>query len=222
MVEPNFTKATDGNCGIYAIYMALNSYGFNIDAEKISSIAIENKLSINGELYRTDNFVKLIQLLNDDYNIGVKVDVIEFSTVQELKDIITEETKNNYVMLPYYAFQGLPITSVLPNMKRGHWSIIYDIKEDFIFGKQSNSKADSINVLKEIDITKIFNSNTMLDNIKVNMGKYNKCEINTPKKQLVNKARCGLEICEFNKDDTSNCIFKSDIAYKAFVLRKIN
>lgn len=222
MREPSFTKATDGNCGMYAIYMALNAYGFDINAEKISEVAIENKLSINGELYRTGHFIKLIQILKDNYNIECCLEVIEFRTIQELKNIITEKTKHSYVLLPYYAFQGLPITSVKPNMKRGHWCIIYDINGDSVFGKQSNSKADSLNVLKDVSITKMFNSNKMLDNIKVNMGKYNKCAINIPKKQLAYTARCGLDKCKFNKDDTSNCIFNSDIAYKAFVLRKTN
>lgn len=222
MKEPTFTKATDGNCGMYAVYMALSSYGYDINADDILRIAMENGLSISGELYRTTNIIKLIDILKDIYNININLDIIEFDTAEELENIIAGETVNNYILLPYYAFQGVPITSLMPNMKRGHWAVIYDIKGSNIFGKQSNSKADALNVLKDVDVKKIFKSNTMLDNIKVNMGKYNKCNINIPKKKLVDSPRCGLDVCEYNQGNSSNCIFFSDIAYKAFVIRRIN
>lgn len=218
MEKPKFIKATDGNCGMYAINMALNGLKKDINADEIIEIALENGLSISGELYTTEAVKRLVEILNEKHNVNLNLNIVEFSNEHELKGIIEENIENAYILLPYYAFQGAPVTSKKPDMKRGHWGIIYDIQGDKVYGKQSNSKADILGALDGVSVNKLFKSNSMLYNIKVNMGRYNKCTIKISKKQLEEHPRCGENICELSKGRNNVCIFNSDLSGKAFIL----
>lgn len=223
MVEPKFIKATDGNCGMYCLAMAINSYdtyGVSIQAEDIVDIAISNGLSISGEIYNTSSLKSIVELIEDRYNINLSLEVKTFNSEEDLREILIEKTKDSYVLFPYYAFQGMPIVSSSPKMDRGHWAVIYDICGDLLLAKQSNSKAEKLRVLRGISLTKMFNSNDQLNYVKVNMGKYNKCKIQVNNKELAYKVRCNAELCEINSNvNSKGCMYKTDLANKAFILK---
>lgn len=220
MRKPEYIRATGANCGIYCLGMVLKAYGYSVELGKLSKLLIESGITISGELYTEKSIVDTLDIINKEYGYKIEIEIEEFNSSRELTNIAHKYKDVHYIVIPYYAFQGMPITSKKPNMNRGHWAIIYEADQDKLFGAQTNSKAEVFELLRYISSKTIYDSNICLRDIKVDMGKYNKCDIKVCKSDLGVVPRCGEDKCSLNGNPSKICIYKSDIANKAFIIKK--
>lgn len=211
--KPNFIKSTGGNCGIYSVLMVLSALNIDINNIELENAAYEQGISYFGELYTRNQICRLLDIVKEKCP-EVRYVLVEYTTDKELGEALKENISlEKYILIPYYAKQGWVAESNSPNMNHGHWGIIYDIdSSNNIYGIQSNSKANFFGALNRVSMEKIFNSNGTLKNIKVNWGKYHKCNIEVCKKILNDTPRCCSELCKLNnKMQSRECIYYTDL-----------
>lgn len=209
-------KSDKADCGITAIKMICNAY--DIDYEMYIDILYGNGITYFGELLNTDQVDKALSIFK-----MLQVERKDFKNVEELKDIFESSVKDaRYILFPYYALQGFVVINNKVDMKHVHWGVFYDIKENNVYGKQSNIKAEIMRRLYGIDINKLYMSNESLDRIKIDFGKYHKCDIEISKSKLGIQARCGEnKICSQCTDMSSNeCIYNCNLAGTLWVISK--
>ena len=212
-------------CGIYAIAITLNSLGFKISHTELKELAIKISSEVEfGSIYTQSTMDKILNELSNQLD-NFLYEKKYFSHPCDLDSIVSDGIVNNgYVLIPYYAMQGVVYKENKPKMHHGHWAVIYDIKDGKIFGTQSNWRADNNKCLDGIEVTKFIESNSCLNSIKINWGKYNKCKVDIPRKQLEITPRCGkLHSCsKLTQECTEDfkCIYVSDLSNVAYILRR--
>lgn len=206
------------SCGIYAITLILNSLELENNAHKIEKLARENIAEANlGSLYQESSMIIILDILKKKYNINYSI--LEFSSFEDLKNICETKLNNGYILLPYYAMQGFVWKHKHPDMKHGHWGVFYKFENDKLYGVQSNQKAHKLHCLDSCNIREIYESNKLINDIKIDWGKYNKCKINIGRKELGIKPRCNNQLsCRYCDKQEFNCIYKSDIGNKAYII----
>ena len=232
------------SCGVYAINLALKGLGYEIIPEELEDLAHKYIGEANfGSLYTQVGIETLLKLTNkhvrEKYELDKDPLLIEkktFSGINTFEEVLKNNTEDGYILAPYYALQGLAWKDKKPNMKHGHWCIIYDYKDSKIYGNQSNQKGEKLGVLNGVHIEDFFTSHKCLEHIKIDWGKYNKCKICIAKKQLGTLARCGLQQdnknefgvdCSLVKNKENivtpiECIYKSELFGVAYVIKKNN
>lgn len=234
MGEPIFKLSEGKSCGISALNMALIANGIEIDTIKVLEELKERGETINGEIYTIKSIRGMVEVIKQMYDADIELNIRDFQDIKMFNSIIKEELENisggrrKYIMLPYYAIQGVPYTKGGKNMNRGHWAIIYKITEDYrVYAKQSNSKANRLGVLNGVASKNLYKANKSIEGIKVDMGKYNKCNIDINKTELGKLSRCGNEVCYITKSKTrlgglentmEECVYYTDLANKAFII----
>ena len=234
MGEPIFKLAEGRSCGLSALNMALIANGIEIDTIEVIEELKERGETINGEIYSIKSIQGMIEVIKQRYGVDIELEIRDFQDINEFNGIITEELMNGddsrgkYIMLPYYALQGVPYTKGSKNMIRGHWAVIYRVTKDYrIYAKQSNSKADRLGVLRGTPSRNLYKANQSIEGIKVDMGKYNKCNIEIIKSGLGKISRCGNNVCSITKSKLSlggigntlgSCVYYTDLANKAFII----
>ena len=219
---PGFVKSTGGNCGVYAVVMALNSVDVRLESTMIEKIAHSEGISYFGELYNKKQITGLLAAIK---SVGYEFNYesVHFDTQEEFEKTVREATEaGKYILMAYYAFQGFVRAPAKVNMDRGHWMVIYNIdKKGNIYAIQSNSKANMLGALNNVTSKALFESNSRLADVKVNWGKYQKCEVNIFKKLLEQNPRCGESICKLNdKMDVHDCVYYSNLNNFGVVISK--
>lgn len=208
------------SCGVQSICMVLNSLGYKVLADELESMLREKIPDLkHGAIYTSKQMQDVLEIINQEY--GISYEEMDFNNELELKNTIEQYKESSYMLIPYYAFQGLVWQQRKPNMIHGHWAVVYDMKDGKIFGVQSNQKGEMLGVLSGVGIKQFFDSNKTLSNIKVNWGKYHKCEKHIPKQEYGFVQRCGLDHCKITGCN-QNCIFTPDIhgrVYRVYLER---
>lgn len=214
----NIENKSDISCGVYAISIILNALQFNhntIDIENYAHNIGEGEL---GALYTRSSLRNLLDTLKHNYT-GLEYKEYTFKNSDELSSILRDSKDNGYILIPYYAMQGFVWKHTKPDMKHGHWAVIFDFDGVNIYGIQSNQKADKLGCLNSVSIKSFYESNQCLNRIKIDWGKYNKCNICINKKLLGIKPRCGnTDDCKYTNKADFNCIYNSDIGNTAYLL----
>lgn len=205
----------EADCGIKALEMIMESFGRDYSF-KIDSL-YDYKLTYFGELLQSACVNDALKHLELDFK------QIEFETASELESICKENLDGkSCILIPYYALQGFVINTSKPDMKHVHWGILTEIRNDKVYGKQNNVKADILGCLNGIYIDKLLESNRCLGKVKIDFGKYHKCKIEIPKEKLGIIARCGEnQFCQHcNSMKSFRCVYKCDLANKAWIIRE--
>ena len=219
---PKFIKSTGGNCGMYALVMALNSVEAELNPSVIETIASNQGISYFGELYSRKQVLNLLGAVKDTGH-EFNYEGVQFDTKESFEEAIRETVEaGRYMLVAYYAFQGFVRAPEKVNMDRGHWLVIYDIdSKGNIAAIQSNSKAHLLKALNHVTVQSLYDSNNRLKDVKINWGKYNKCDVKVCKKQLEKNARCGASMCGLNnKMKVYECIYHSDLSNFGIVIYK--
>ena len=79
------------------------------------------------------------------YSISQNKSLDSFFSAEQptFEEILKNNVEDGYILVSYYALQGLVWKDKKPNMKHGHWCIIYDYKDSKIYGNQSNQKGET-------------------------------------------------------------------------------
>lgn len=213
-------KSNKADCGITAIKMILDSYG--LDYDTYDDILYGNGISYFGELLNSEQVNRALSAIART----IQFEMVEFKAEEELKNIITAGVKNQkYILISYYAFQGFLCkdTRAKIDMKHAHWGVIYEIEDELITGKQSNVKADILGCLKDKEVADLYKANQILNRVKVDFGKYNKCNISIFKRDLGKVARCGsgqiCSLCSSMKSD--ECVYDCNLGGKVWLINSI-
>ena len=219
-INSNLENGGHLSCGVNSIASILYTLGYSdINLEDLNrDLERLNKEIEFGGIYQIELLLHILDFISSEYGIDINYEVKEFSTVDEFREIIKNE--NRYGMVCYYALQGFIRISKHPSMEHAHFGIVYnyDEKTDTISGSQSNSKADKLKCLENISIEKFVESCNIVNKLKLNWGKYNKCEINVSKRELENMPRCGDKNCKLGLCSTSRCIYKPTIGNKIILI----
>ena len=232
------------SCGVYAINLVLKGLGYEIIPEELEDLAHKYIGEANfGSLYTQEGIEKLLELTNElikqrfslDKN-PLYIEKVTFEDINSFEELLLNNTEDGYILMPYYALQGLVWKDKKPNMKHGHWCIVYDYKDSKIYGNQSNQKGEKLGALNGVHVEDFYESHKCLDSIKIDWGKYNKCKICIAKKQLGTLPRCGIQQdnknifgvdCSLVKNKENlitpiQCIYKSELCGLAYVIKKNN
>ncbi len=220
MQEPKFIKSTGGNCGIYAVLMALDALEIETSGKELEELAYKCKSTNFGDLYTVSSVIKLLSAVQQEINSELKFEVLSFVDVDSMESVISNNIGSKYILMAYYAYQGMVVKPLKASMNHGHWALLYDMKDKLLYGKQSNSKANTFGMLNCVKTIDLYNSNVGLKDIKINWGKYQKCKIAIPKKQLVDSPRCGNTTCAINNMDSRNCLYSCDLNNKVITIYK--
>lgn len=210
------------SCGINSLSSILSSLDINFDIDEFNNELIKlNKEIELGGIYDIDIMTDILNYISNKYK-GIEYEIKEFNTLNEFKSIIENNVSNAYIMVCYYALQGFIRITKHPSMEHAHFGIIYDYnnEKEKIYGSQSNSKADNLKCLENISIANLYESCCIVNKLKLNWGKYKKCEVNIPRKQLESCARCGKDKCNLELSTTDRCIYHPTIGNKAIIIRK--
>lgn len=215
-INSNLENGGHLSCGVNSIASILYTLGYNdINLENLNKdIECLDKEIEFGGIYNIDTLINILEFISREYELDINYEVKEFSTVDEFREIIKNGSR--YAMVCYYALQGFVRISKHPSMEHAHFGIIYDYneKQDTISGSQSNSKADMLKCLENVKIDKFVDSCNIVNKLKINWGKYNKCEVKVCKRDLETKPRCGEGFCNLGLCSTSRCIYKPTIGNK--------
>lgn len=221
-VNSNLVNGEHLSCGVNSIMSILYSLGFtNINIEELNNKLIEKDIELRfGGIYKIEKLIQTLENIKSIEKIKFNYEIQEFSTDEELHNIL--KNKNKYALVCYYALQGFVRVSNHPSMEHAHFGIIYNYNPETrkISGSQSNSKADKLGCLDNVDINKFVDSCNIVNKTKVNWGKYNKCKIYTSKSCLEHCARCGEDSCKLGLNDTSECIYYPTIGNKLILINK--
>ena len=211
------------SCGINSLSSILETLeveGLDIDELNTEIIRLNREIELGG-IYNIDIMAQVLEHITSKYR-DVEYEIKEFNTLEEFKSIIENNISNSYIMVCYYALQGFIRITKHPSMEHAHFGIIYDYnkEKERIHGSQSNSKADKLKCLEGVDIETFYNSCCIVNKLKLNWGKYNKCNINVSRKQLETCARCGENTCKLGLSSTEKCVYYPTIGNKAIIIRK--
>lgn len=219
-INSNLENEEHLSCGINSIASILYTIGYNnIDLKELNTKLkeLDKELEFGG-IYNIDILLKTIEFIKTTYEIDINYEVKEFTTVEELKNIL--EKADKYGLICYYALQGFIRISKHPTMEHAHFGVIYkyDSNNETIWASQSNNKADKLNCLANIDVNKFVESCNIINKLKINWGKYNKCKICVNRKDLETEPRCGKEKCKLGLSNTNNCLYKPTIGNKIILI----
>ena len=216
-INSNLNNGKHLSCGLNSIFSILSTLNieFNIEElnDKLEKFDSEIKF---GGLFNINNLIKALDFIKESEGINIEYEVREFKSAEELESILKSSDK--YALICYYALQGFIRVSKNPSMEHAHYGIIYKYRDGKLTGSQSNNKADMLKCIENVDIDKFFDSCNTVNKIKVNWGKYNKCQICIGKKQLDEKARCGEEECKLGLHSTSDCLYRPTIGNKVIFI----
>lgn len=219
-INSNLENGGHLSCGVNSIASILYTLGYtDINLENLNKDleSLDKEIKFGG-VYKIELLIHILDFISREYDIDISYEVKEFSTAEEFRNILKNE--NKYAIVCYYALQGFVRVSKHPSMEHAHFGIIYEYNEesDTISGSQSNSKADMLKCLENVDINKFVESCNIVNKLKLNWGKYNKCDINISKKELEDRNRCGEDFCKLGLCSISRCIYKPTIGNKVIFI----
>lgn len=219
-INSNLENGEHLSCGLNSIASILYTLGYtNINLERLNKDIreLDKELEFGG-IYNIDLLLKTLKFIKTTYEIDINYEVKEFNTAEELRNIL--KSMEGYALVCYYALQGFVRISKHPSMEHAHFGIIYEYNEekDTISGSQSNNKADKLKCLENVEINKFVESCNIINKLKINWGKYNKCGICVNKGDLETKPRCGEKKCKLGLNNTDKCLYRPTIGNRIIII----